>query len=430
MMFISMGSAGPWVSLLQSTLNRGYNAKLHVDGTFGPLTAEAVKGVQTKLGHNATGRADENLWNSIMPAVLGVSTCTTVPGDTLFSLAEKHKIPPPMLKIANPGISFEPLLPGTQLVIPGGHSVVYEDVPYTSDVLRYNLLGLKARYPFLKFRSIGRSVLDKHIYQIQVGRGRHRVTYNAAHHANEWITTPMLMKFVETLCHAAVTGERVAGYSVQNALEKHTYDIIPMVNPDGVDLVTGNIDPESQFYQFAQRRCKETTTPFPQGWKANAHGVDLNLNYPANWEKAKQIKHAAGYCKPGPHDFVGTRPLSEPESAAMAAFTRRHGMCAPDCYRLAAAWHTQGRVIYWKFDRYNPPLSELIGKLFSTLSGYAMEVTPAFSANAGYRDWFIQTFNKPGYTIEAGEGESPLPLSDLSRIYEENIGIMLLGGLV
>jgi len=429
-MFVDMGSHGAWVSLLQSTLNRGYGAGLFVDGLFGPLTAEAVKKTQTHLGLNATGRADQNFWNGIMPAVLGFSTYAARPGDTLFSLAERNKIAPPALTAANPGVMFEPLMPGTQLIIPCDYNVVYEDVPYTSDVLRYNLLGLKARYPFLKFHTIGQSTLGRNLYHVQMGAGRHRVTYNAAHHANEWITTPMLMKFVETLCHCVMTNERMAGYSVHNALEKHTYDIIPMVNPDGVDLVTGNIDPESAFYQFAQKRCKETTVPFPSGWKANARGVDLNLNYPANWEKAKQIKCAAGYHRPGPRDFVGSRPLSEPESAAMTAFTRRHGMCAPDCYRLAAAWHTQGREIYWKYDRYNPPLSELIGKLFSTLSGYALEVTPAFSANAGYRDWFIQTFNKPGYTIEAGEGESPLPLSQLERIYEENIGIMLLGGLV
>jgi len=425
-----MGSRGPQVSLLQSTLNRGYSAGLHVDGIFGPHTGEAVKNVQTKLGLNATGRADQHLWDGLMPAVLGLSTYVSMAGDTLLSLAERNKVSPPELMAANPGVVFDPLEPGTQLVIPGAYSVVYEDVPYTYDVLRYNLLGLKARYPFLKFRTIGQSTLGRNIYHVQMGKGRHRVTYNAAHHANEWITTPMLMKFVEDLCRAVVTNERLAGYSVQNALEKHTYDIIPMVNPDGVDLVTGNIDPESAFYQFAQKRCRDTTVPFPSGWKANARGVDLNLNYPANWEKAKQIKYAAGYQRPGPRDFVGPRPLSEPETAAMTAFTRRHGMCAPDCYRLAAAWHTQGREIYWKYDRYNPPLSELIGRLFSTLSGYALEVTPAFSANAGYRDWFIQTFNKPGYTIEAGEGESPLELSQLERIYGENIGIMLLGGLV
>ncbi len=29
----------------------------------------------------------------------------------------------------------------------------------------------------------------------------------------------------------------------------------------------------------------------------------------------------------------------------------------------------------------------------------------------GYKDWFIQDFNRPGYTLELGEGQNPLPMS-------------------
>ena len=50
-------------------------------------------------------------------------------------------------------------------------------------------------------------------------------------------------------------------------------------------------------------------------------------------------------------------------------------------------------------------------------SGYALELTPAESGYAGYKDWFIQTYNRPGYTVEAGSGVSPLPLSEFPKIW-------------
>ena len=57
-----------------------------------------------------------------------------------------------------------------------------------------------------------------------------------------------------------------------------------------------------------------------------------------------------------------------------------------------------------------------------------MEQTPAESGYAGYKDWFIQTYNRPGYTIEVGRGVNPLPLSQFPQIYRDNLGI-LLGGM-
>lgn len=59
-----------------------------------------------------------------------------------------------------------------------------------------------------------------------------------------------------------------------------------------------------------------------------------------------------------------------------------------------------------------------------------MEITPPESASAGYKDWFIKQYNRPGYTIEAGLGVNPLPLSQFDKIYRDNIGILILGALV
>ena len=59
-------------------------------------------------------------------------------------------------------------------------------------------------------------------------------------------------------------------------------------------------------------------------------------------------------------------------------------------------------------------------------SGYTLEATPYESAFAGYKDWFIQNFRRPGYTIEAGRGENPLPISQFREIYSDCLPILLI----
>ncbi len=94
------------------------------------------------------------------------------------------------------------------------------------------------------------------------------------------------------------------------------------------------------------------------------------------------------------------------------------------------AYHTQGNTIYWKYLDYEPPRSREIAERFAALSGYAVEETPYASGHAGYKDWFIQDFDRPGYTIEAGLGENPLPISQFDSIYQDNVQMLALGCVV
>ena len=116
--------------------------------------------------------------------------------------------------------------------------------------------------------------------------------------------------------------------------------------------------------------------------------MDLNLQFPASWEKAKEIKFEQGFRTPAPRDFVGTEPLI-PEAIAMYKFTLAHN------FRLILAYHTQGRVIYWRYLDFLPPASYYIGEQFAISSGYDLEDTPFASSFAGYKDWFIQNYDLP-----------------------------------
>ena len=117
-------------------------------------------------------------------------------------------------------------------------------------------------------------------------------------------------------------------------------------------------------------------------------------------------------------------PLTEPEALAIYDFTLSHN------FSLIIAYHTQGQEIYWNFQNINPPRGYEIGTRFASSSGYLLTDVPYNSSFAGYKDWFIQTYNKPGYTVEAGIGENPLPISQFDEIYKDNLGILILGAVL
>lgn len=303
--------------------------------------------------------------------------------------------------------------------------IINTEEKYSYEQMQKDLEKLKSKYAFLQIENIGESVRKKEIPCVRIGRGKNEVMYSSSIHANEWITSLVLMKFIEDFCDAYIKNIDIYEHSARKIFETSSIYIVPMLNPDGVDLVVGKVKEESEEYNHYQQIAQNfPQITFPSGWKANYNGVDLNLQFPANWEKAKEIKFAQGYTKPAPRDFVGFGPLTEPEALAIYNFTLLHN------FRLILAYHTQGEVIYWRFEDFMPINSEEIGQIFSKVSGYYLDTTPPESANAGYKDWFIKNYNRPGYTIEAGLGINPLPISQFDKIYENNIGILTLGAII
>jgi len=298
-------------------------------------------------------------------------------------------------------------------------SLVPTEQPWSSFLLEETLSALSKGFPFLEVQSIGESVMGKPLYLVKMGKGPKALFCNGAHHANEWITTPLLLRFLEAYAEAYKKGGELLGVSAPLLYEHTCLYLVPMVNPDGVDLVTGALS-SGEFYTDARILSESyPNIPFPSGWKANIRGTDLNLNYPAGWEEAKRIKFEQGFSLPGPRDYVGKSPLSAPESKALYELTERSD------FLLSLSYHTQGRVIFWKYLDLEPPCAFRIGEKLSAASGYGLELTPYASGFAGYKDYFIQNFLRPGYTVEAGLGENPLPLTQFPRMEAENRGLLL-----
>ena len=415
------GSRGPAVQLLQTALNRAGFGPLETDGLFGAATRSALTDFQTANDLPADGVAGPRSHRALRPWYTGYLLHILQPGDTFWSLGRRYGVGAEAVALANPGLPAGNLPVGAAAAVPLPFPVVPTDIDWCAELVGYCVQGLSTRYPFLRSGQFGRSVLGRPLWSLTLGEGRARALYNAEHHANEWITTPLLLHFAEELAAACAEGGTIAGQSAAELLARCTLCLVPAVNPDGLDLVTGELTSGEAYDRAKRIAAAYPRFPFPGGWKANIRGVDLNLQYPAGWEQAREIKFSQGIVSPAPADFVGSGPLAAPEARALYELTQRFDP------GLILAYHSQGEVIYWRYLDFEPPGARELGERFAALSGYALEETPYASGFAGYKDWFIQDYDRPGYTIEVGRGVNPLPITDFDAIYARNLGLLVEG---
>ncbi|MBQ3850481.1 MAG: peptidoglycan-binding protein [Clostridia bacterium] len=415
---VRYGSSGNSVLLLQLALKREGSYTGDLDGVFGTRTLNAVRRFQSARGFVPDGVAGPKTWSAAETYLKGAIKQRLRSGDTFYRLAKRYGTSVEAIVAANPGLDPADLPIGGDVVIPLGFKIVPTDIPYSSQLVDFTVTGMVERFPFINSEIMGYSVDGKPLYALKMGKGRRKVFINAAHHANEWITTPLVLDFLESCANAYVNLSTIEGRSAAALFSDVTLYVAPMVNPDGVDIVNGAASRRA-FARALAIAEDFPDIPFPSGWKANIEGVDLNLNYPADWETARKIKFAQGYSKPAPRDYVGTEPLSAREANAVHAFTRKYD------FDLTVSYHTQGGEIYWKFQNIEPEGARKIGEAMAQVSGYELAEVPYESSFAGYKDWFILDYERPGYTVEAGRGRNPLPLFQYDEIRRDNFPLMV-----
>jgi g-D-glutamyl-meso-diaminopimelate peptidase len=335
-------------------------------------------------------------------------------GDSFFSIADRMDVPIDALYLFNPGINPKKIFPADEIIIPekAKFPVLQTKRNYDTKAFYEDIETLIKKYPFIKKQTIGYSVLGKPIEMLTIGKGNKKVHINASFHANEWITSGILMHFIDEYVQSLITETPLAGINPLNLYKDATLLAVPMVDPDGVDLVLHGPPEEEEYKQYVVDLNKGSKDF--SGWKANIRGVDLNNQYPAGWEIEQRRKPKV----PGPRDFPGEAPLTEPEATALskAAVTYE--------FDRVIALHTQGKEIYWGFEGEEPmPISQQIAEEFVRVSGY--EAIRYVDSYAGYKDWFIQEFKRPGFTVELGIGVNPLPLGQFDMIYRDTRGILL-----
>ena len=269
------GSTGPYVELIQSTLKKMGFYFGNTDGNFDIQTRNAIISFQNSFGLTPDGIVGPNTWNALMPYINGYTYYTVKPGDSLYSIAEKYNTSINNIITANPNLNLSIIYPNQILVVPLGNTVL-TNIKYISNFMDMNISALKVVYPFIEIGNIGYSVLGDNIPYVKIGRGQKQVLYSASFHANESITTNLLMKFIENYCSAIRLGSIIYGFDARNLFDTVSIYIIPMVNPDGVNLVNGAFPQDSTIYNRAKIISNNfPSIPFPSGWKANINGVDL-----------------------------------------------------------------------------------------------------------------------------------------------------------
>lgn len=209
---------------------------------------------------------------------------------------------------------------------------------------------------------IGYSFLGRELFAFHVGSdyGKQFISTYAIH-GREWITAKLALRHLKDR------------YSVGGW-------IVPLVNPDGAEI-------------------SQNGNPM---WKANARGVDLNCNFPAEWGSGKANTRTRGA-----ENCIGDYPLSESESAALARFTRR---VRP---YVTLSFHTKGGEIYWEFDGKGDPKG---AQTLAEATGYAPKII--HGSAGGYKDWCIQSLDIPAYTVECGDDRLTHPIGKLKAIGE------------
>lgn len=198
---------------------------------------------------------------------------------------------------------------------------------------------------FVETMEIGRSVKGRPIAAVRIGRGSKRVLFVAATHGDEY-GGEVADQFVEYLMNNP------------DAIPQNTeVYIIPRLNPDGWEAVK----------------------------RGNAHNVDINRNFPADWSPKVDSKDDSGLAGNTP----GPRPASEPETRALMRFLKKG-------FVRVVSIHSLGGVI-----DYDGPGKELAIAMAKASPRYLVDTTDYSGNSSGSLGKYVpKTYNIPVITIE------------------------------
>ena len=286
------------------------------------------------------------------------------------------------------------------------HNII-KPVLFDYNTNKHYIEELIKEYPFLSVEICGRSALGRGIFALSAGNRKNSVIIAAGFHGSEWITCLASLVFTQRLCHSIKNDELLCGIDIKCAFGQLGVTVIPCVNPDGTEIAVHGPGSAGTLHNYVRNiPCEDYSK-----WNANAMGVDINHNFNAGWHTLRQMEKEKGIIGPSMKQYGGSSAESEGETKAL---TR---LCRMRKFRQCLAVHSQGEEIYWHYGENTPPQSAMMAKILADSSNYTLEEPPMIASHGGFKDWFIDEMKKPGFTIEIGKGENPLPIKDLYKIY-------------
>lgn len=281
--------------------------------------------------------------------------------------------------------------------------------PPTAENIESHIRDITKRHPCSKTFSIGKTVLGRKIPVLSIGKTGCSTLFVGATHGSEWLTSLILLRFFDEVCTAFEHGEKLCGINLAAAIGKRGLAVIPVLNPDGTEI---NLRGKAAALSSAGHIGRLAGGDYAH-WNANARGVDINHNFGAGWEILHKQEREAGIFGPAPRQYGGPKAFSEPETRAICGF------CSTFDVQRLYSFHSQGEEIYWYYGPKTPFISRDIAEEFALACGYSVSRPEGMASNGGLKDWYIENFSRPGFTVETGLGENPLPIESLDAVYEK-----------
>ncbi|MBQ9303191.1 M14 family zinc carboxypeptidase [Butyrivibrio sp.] len=276
---------------------------------------------------------------------------------------------------------------------------------YTYDEMCSDIAALQSQFPdSVTTGSIGTTALGRNIPYFTIGNtaSGHNILIQSTVHAREYLATQVVMKMAEYY----LTNR-------QDILQNVCFWIVPMGNPDGVDIAQfGTVHITDEATKNFVLQTGHTTE-----WKANAMGVDINRNFDIGWAQLTPRVNGRSYM-----NYKGDAAVTENETKALVAFASARQ------YDAFISYHMQGNVIYYDEPgntAENSARSTQLAKAVANVNGYELRnLNKAVATNevqqGGFTDWVQIVFNKPAITIEVGSSLPPQAQSSVSSIYNRN----------
>ena len=273
---------------------------------------------------------------------------------------------------------------------------------YTYAQMQADSVKLRELYPELvALSTIGTSEYGVDIPVIRIGNGnaKYQVLIQAAIHGREHFTAWLAMALIDYTLYTDQLNKDVC------------YHIIPMTNPDGVNISqSGKLDEEQEKVYWADlyfETARLNMHEYAVQWKANALGIDLNRNFPSGWAESNARTETSS------EEYRGEAPFVAKEVLALRDYTLAND------FDVTISLHSHGSVLYYKYGKKQPVNNQSydLALAVQKVTGY---VPTAYdnTTGAGYKDWVMDELGIPSLTVEIGNFETPMQDEDIYNTFD------------